>query len=193
MNGMRRHACVLVTLAAVAAGAGCAGIGGGQTAGPRQHSIDELAGRYRGVALGDPRSAAIHVFGQPVSTKDPASPIGIDFSDGGPISQKNPPGYTRRPDLLRYDGVSVLSTPPAGIHSIVISDPGAATTKGVGIGDALAKARRLYPTLHCAKARTTSDGEPAPAYCAGRLARDRYIWFGNDPIRVIALSPTSMG
>jgi hypothetical protein len=38
-----------------------------------------------------------------------------------------------------------------------------------------------------------SEGEVAPAYCAGRLAKNRYIWFGNDPIRVIALSPTSMG
>lgn len=192
MSSMRRHAGVLVILAAAAL-AGCTSIGGGQSAGPRQHSIDELAGSYRGVALGDPRSVAIDVFGQPVSTKDPASPIGIDFSDGGPISQKNPPGYIRRPDLLRYDDVSVLSTPPDGIHSIVVSDPRAATRKGVGIGDALAEAKRLYPTLHCAKARTMSEGEPAPAYCAGRLAKGRYIWFGNDPIRVIALSPTSMG
>jgi hypothetical protein len=32
-----------------------------------------------------------------------------------------------------------------------------------------------------------------PPHCSGRLAEDRYIWFGNDPIRVIALSPTSMG
>jgi hypothetical protein len=26
----------------------------------------------------------------------------------------------------------------------------------------------------------------------GKAASDRYIWFGNDPIRVIALSPTPM-
>lgn len=38
-----------------------------------------------------------------------------------------------------------------------------------------------------------SEGQLAPAYCAGRLAKHRYIWFGNDPIRVIALAPTSMG
>jgi hypothetical protein len=57
----------------------------------------------------------------------------------------------------------------------------------------LARAKRVYPTLHCHKAHTVSKGEPAPAYCAGRLTRNRYIWFGNGPIRVIALSPTSMG
>jgi hypothetical protein len=100
----------------------------------------------------------------------------------------------RKPEFSDYDGVTFLSTPTAaGIHGIVISDPRAETKKGVGIGDALSEARRRYPTLHCAKARVMSEGETAPAYCAGRLTKDRYIWFGNDPIRVIALSPTSMG
>jgi hypothetical protein len=188
---MRRSLCVSVILATVAAGVACDWVGGRESTGARQRSIDELAGSYRGVALGDPRTAAIHTFGQPLGTGDPAHP---SFADGWPISLKNPPGYIEKPDLLDYDGVSFLSTPtPAGIHSIVISDPRAATRKGVGIGDALARARRLYPTLHCAEARTMSEGETAPAYCAGRLANDRYIWFGNDPIRVIALSPTSMG
>jgi hypothetical protein len=188
---MRRHLLVWVILAAVAAGAGCDWLGGEEPAGPRQRSIDELAGSYKHVALGDPRNAAIHAFGQPAGTGNPAHPSN---ADGWPISLKNPPGYLEKPDFENYDGVTFLSTPtPAGIHSIVISDPRAATTKGVGIGDALAKARHLYPTLHCAKARTMSEGDVAPAYCAGRLAKNRYIWFGNDPIRVIALSPTSMG
>jgi hypothetical protein len=63
----------------------------------------------------------------------------------------------------------------------------------VGIGDALAGAKRRYPALHCHRARSMGDEGAAPPYCAGRLATNRYIWFGNDPIRVIALSPTSMG
>jgi hypothetical protein len=129
---MRRSLCVSVILATVAAGVACDGVGGRESTGARQRSIDELAGSYRGVALGDPRTAAIHTFGQPLGTGDPAHP---SFADGWPISLKNPPGYIEKPDLL----------------------------------------------------------ETAPAYCAGGLANDRYIWFGNDPIRVIALSPTSMG
>ena len=89
--------------------------------------------------------------------------------------------------------MSFLSTPtPAGIHSIVIDDPRAATQKGVGIGDPLSAAKRAYPSVRCYKARDTFES-PSPAYCAGRLAPHRYIWFGNDPIRIIALSPTSMG
>jgi hypothetical protein len=188
---MRVPALLPAILAAIAAGGGCQLTGAGTSAGSRQHSIDELAGSYKGVALGDPRTEAIRVFGRPSSTGNPRHPSN---AEGWPISQKNPPGYIQKPDFSNYDGVSFLSTPtPAGIHGIVISDPRAATKRGVGIGDALAKAKRRYPTLHCAHARAMSEGELAPAYCAGRLAKDRYIWFGNDPIRVIALSPTSMG
>lgn len=191
MSGVSCHLRVSAILAAVAIAAGCAGIGDGASAGLRQRSIDELAGSYKGVALGDPRSAASHAFGGAAGSGNPGRPSN---ADGWPISLKNPPGYLERPDLANYDGVTFLSTPtPAGIHGIVISDPRAATSKGVGIGDALSKARQAYPTLHCAGARTMSEGETAPAYCAGRLAKGRYIWFGNDPIRVIALSGTSMG
>jgi hypothetical protein len=166
-------------------------MGGEEPAGPRQSSIDELAGSYKHVALGDPRSAAIRAFGQPAGTGNPGHPTN---ADGWPISLKNPPGYLEKPDFENYDGVTFLSTPtPAGIHAIVVSDPRAATGRGVGIGDALARARSVYPALHCHTARTMSEGEEAPAFCAGRLTTNRYIWFGNDPIRVIALSPTSMG
>jgi hypothetical protein len=183
-----------VTVLMLALGAGCAGYGHGSTAtGPRQRSIDELAGSYKGVALGDPRSAAIRVFGKPAETTGSSTPLGSGFTDGGPLIQRNPPGYDEKPDELRYENVAFLSTPtPAGIHSIVIDDPRAATQKGVGIGDPLAAARKAYPTLRCQKGHDLGESY-MPAHCSGKLADGRYIWFGNDPIRVIALSPTSMG
>jgi hypothetical protein len=144
------------------------------------------------VALGDPKTEAIRVLGQPVESSGPAAPIGPEFSDGGPYSQKNPPRYQQEPDLLRYDGVSFLSTPtPAGIHSIVIDDPRAATQKGVGIGDPLSDTRRAYPRLRCEEGHSLGESYE-PAHCTGRLAAHVYIWFGNDPIRVIALSPFPM-
>jgi hypothetical protein len=176
-------------------GAGCGWISHGGTAtGPKQRSIDELAGGYKGVALGDPRSAAIRVFGKPAETTGPSTPLGSDFYDGGPLSQKNPPGYDKKPDLLRYENVAFLSTPtPSGIHSIVIDDPRAATQKGVGIGDPLEAAKNVYPSIRCQPERDRGEYAPDPAHCSGKLADGRYIWFGNDPIRIIALSPTSMG
>jgi len=177
-------------------GAGCAWMshGGGSSTGPRQRSIDELAGSYKGVALGHPKSAAIRAFGKPAETSGPSTPLGSDFYDGGPLIQRNPPGYDDKPDLLRYENVAFLSTPtPSGIHSIVIDDPRAATQKGVGIGDPLAAAGKAYPSLRCQPERDRGEYAPDPAHCSGKLADARYIWFGNDPIRIIALSPTSMG
>jgi hypothetical protein len=137
---MRSQIVRLTLVLVVAAGAGCRGMGddAGGTA-PRQRSIDELAGSYRGVALGDSGSAAVRAFGTPVSTTSPAYPIGVRFSDRGPLLQRNPAGYDTRPGLLRYEDVAILSTPtPAGIHSIVVDDPRPATQKGVGIADPLA-------------------------------------------------------
>ena len=97
---MGRSLCVSVILATVAAGVACDRVGGGDPTGPRQRSIDELAGSYKGVALGDPRSEAIGVFGRPSSTRDPAHPSN---ADGWPISQKNPPGYITNPEFSDYD------------------------------------------------------------------------------------------
>lgn len=192
MSRVSRLLQIAVTAVAVVAGAGCGWIGSGGPTGPRQRSIDELAGSYKGVALGDPKAAAIGVFGQPVSTTGPSVPIGSDWTDGGPLFQRNPPGYDKKPAMLRYDGVAFLSTPtPAGIHSIVIDDPRAATQKGVGIGDPLADAKRTYPSLRCEKGHPLGESYSA-AHCSGRLAHDRYIWFGNDPIEIIALSPRPM-
>jgi len=96
---------------------------------------------------------------------------------------------SRRDDMR----VAFLSTPTRyGVHSIVIDDPQAATQAGVGIGDPLAKAKKAYPTLRCTEEQDGGEYSPDPAKCTGKLADGRFIWFGNDPIRMIALSPTPM-
>jgi hypothetical protein len=134
------------------------------------------------------------VFGKPAETTGPSTPLGTDFHRRRPLIQRDPPGYDEKPDELRCENVAFLSTPtPSGIHSIVIDDPRAATQKGVGIGDPLDAAKQAYPSLRCRPEHDVSDYAPDPAHCWGKLADCRYIWFGNDPIRVIALSPTSMG
>ena len=75
----------------------------------------------------------------------------------------------------------------------MIADPTAATQKGVGIGDPLADAKAAYPGLECRPGQANDEHAPDPPHCTGKLADHRYIWFGNDPIRIIALSPTPMG
>jgi len=114
-----------------------------------------------------------------VSPTGPSAPIGSDYDDGGPLSQRNPPGYTKRPDMLRYENVAFLSTPtPSGMHSIVIDDPRAATQKAVGIGDPLAAVRKAYPGIRCQPHHDRGEYAPDPAHCSGRLTPERYIWFG---------------
>jgi hypothetical protein len=173
---------------------GCQLLGGGD--GPQVRSINELDGSYRGVALGDPPQAALQALGKPderESSTTPAMPIGSIFSDGGPLSQPNPPGYDLKPSLLRYQDVAFVYTPTQyGIHSIVIDDPHAATQKGVGIGDPLSHAPAAYPNLRCNEEQDAGDYGSFPAYCSGRLAANRYIWFGGDPIRVIAIGRAPM-
>lgn len=168
---------------------------GGRSGHGHIRRVDERAGSYRGVALGDSAAEAINVLGSPVereSPDTPATPIGSDFSTGTPLIQRNPPGYRTKPHLLRYQDVALLYAPTvAGIYNIVIDDPNAVTSKMVHVGDPMARAREAYPSLRCAKAKVSGEGSH-PAWCTGKVAARRYLWFGGDPIRVIALGETPM-
>ena len=159
---------------------------------PTVRSIDEVAGTYRGVGLGDAASAAIHRFGEPQEIDGPATPVGVDWEDGGPLFLRNPDGYIDPPNQLRYRDVALLAT-PRGIHAVIVADPAAATARGVAIGDPLDDAARAYPSLRCSRESDAGEHGTDPPRCHGRIAPNRYIWFGNDPIQVIALSPTPMG
>ena len=169
--------------------------GGGDDGPGAPHRVDELAGTYRGVGFGDPASDAVEALGSPAERdgpKTPAAPIGSGFSTGGPLIQRNPPGYVRKPRLLRYEGASFLYFPSVGIFSVVVDDPAAVTTRGVHVGDPLRRARQAYPEVACVKAQTSGEAQH-PEWCTGEVAPHRYVWFGGDPIRVIALGKTRMG
>lgn len=179
-------ACIVVALS------GCGDGDGGP--GP-PHRIDEQAGTYRGVGFGDPASDAERALGPPAERegpKTPAAPIGSDFSTGVPLIQRNPPGYVKKPRLLRYEGVSFSYFPSVGIFSVVVDDPAAVTRRGVHVGDPLRRAREAYPELACVRAQTSGEAQH-PGWCTGEVAPHRYVWFGGDPIRVIALGKTRMG
>ena len=49
-----------------------------------------------------------------------------------------------------------------------------------------------YPDLHCGTANEGTEYITFP-YCGGRIAPQRYVWFGEDPIRSISLSVTPLG
>jgi hypothetical protein len=74
-------------------------------------------------------------------------------------------------------------------------DDAAGTYRGVGIGstademkrvfgpigDPLDRAAQAYPGLECGEQNEGTENRPYPA-CTGRVAPERYIWFGGDPI-----------
>lgn len=69
---------------------------------------------------------------------------------------------------------------------IDVAEPGAATERGVGIGDALETVRRAYPEVECS---VLNEGEVREFdACAGQILAQRYLWFGGDPATAIAIA-----
>jgi hypothetical protein len=149
-----------------------------------------VAAGYRGVALGSARSRVIAALGSPppVSPASSIAPLGDDFDHiGGPPFIATP-GSSH--ETLRYPDTSVLVS-DGRVYALMITDPEAETTEGVGIGDNLGLAEERYPDIECGIARA-GEYRTFP-YCGGRLRRGRWLWFGQDPIRSIVLTTSELG
>jgi hypothetical protein len=155
-------------------------------------AIDLEGGSFRGVTVGDREREVRRALGEPkqVASGGPITPAGDDFVDiGGPTLVQSP----GRPLVLRYNGVAVLLSEDE-VFGIVITDGDARTGRGVEIGDDLSLARRTYD-LRCGEAtagEAVFGRSPTYSFCVGRLASDRWIWFGRDPIRSIVVTTTRM-
>jgi hypothetical protein len=87
------------------------------------------------------------------------------------------------PDAARPSGAPGDKGLIAGFE---ITSPGAKTLRGVELGDDLDEAARAYPALEC---RTADRGEYGKTdYCTGRIAPNRYLYFGGDPITALSVS-----
>ena len=151
--------------------------------------VQEERGSLQGVALNDVRARVVQELG-PASSEDPSSiaPLGEDFDAiGGPPFIATP-GSSH--ETLRYPSASVLLS-DGRAYGIVVTDDGAETAEGVGVGDNLALAEERYPTLDCGLARL-GEYRTFP-YCGGRVGPRRWLWFGQDPIRSIVLTSTELG
>jgi hypothetical protein len=157
-------------------------------------SIDEAAGTYRGVGIGDSGRAVRSVFGpqRPMGEGEPATPLEapddelygpavITFGDYDPFGP-----------ILRYPDVVFMFKGRRGVGAFILIERGAQTGRGVAVGDGLDEARRAYPELRCGVVHEGTEYVPYPA-CTGRVAASRYVWFGGDPIRSIALSTHRFG
>lgn len=89
---------------------------------------------------------------------------------------------------LRYDGVAFL-VGARGVYAILVTER-ARTLRGVAIGNELAWARRRYK-VGCGEGvageRIGGGVETYPT-CRGTIDERIRIWFGEDPIRSLAIA-----
>ena len=178
---------------------GCSVGGCGSSGGINKRDIrpvDERRGAFRGVRFGDTRFEMTAALGE--RRRRGAPKYDVD-RDGGPLSWR-PPGGTRQESEFEYPGVVVglaygrrpgpgENPPrPGSVYAFIITDPRAETTRGVRVGDPLAKARRRYPGLRCTEGNGGANSEyPQFPTCVGRVAPNRYLGFSQNPIKTITL------
>ena len=157
--------------------------------------IDELRGTYRGVGIGsEPRSIA-RVFGEErlSGPNEGIAPRGDEFVEiGGPASFASP--CRAASPTLRYEHVSFAFC-NGRVYFVLVAVDGARTRRGVSIGDSLDEVRRAYPSARCGEApagESLFGGQEWYPYCAVRTADERWVWFGRDPIKSIALARVRM-
>jgi len=155
--------------------------------------VDEQ-GRYRGISIGDRRSAVIARHGRSLRSprNDDSGPIGSD-EDGTPGNWRppGPDGGRVTPGDVAYRESAYLveqrrRDPRA--YGFIVTDPRAQTLKGVGVGDTLAFAVKRYPQMRCDVVGPANEAvRPQFPACRARVAPRRYLGFGQNPIRSITL------
>ena len=173
--------------------------------------INERQGTVGGVGIGDGFDRLATMFGQPRDTTDDEArrglPLRTDYDRiGGPGYEDAPRRCTRRPapgppsprkqglTSISYHGVA-FDLCDGRVFYFIATAERSRTVHGVAIGQRLRTAKRMYPQLHCAWAPGDRTDPPRPLYryCSGRVFQHRYVWFGNDPIRSIAVSSANLG
>jgi hypothetical protein len=168
---------VVASIALAVALGGCGGDASDST-------LDLNAGTYGGVGLGSAAADIRARFGGGESAPNgPAAPLGSEFSEiGGAISIPLPHGgRVEDRDILRYDDVAFLLADDR-VFALVV-------TAGAEIGHSLREVSRGR-SLRCGVTSGGGEYREYP-YCVGRVA-DHFVWYGEDPVRSITLSETSL-
>jgi hypothetical protein len=189
---MRRSVTILVAAVLATSAAACGDDDRAARSPPTV--VDERAGTVDGVGLGDGRDAIRRALGPGTEGRMiPTVPREIEFEKLGLPWTLDPVPGVRRTEVLtiRRNGVSLLVAPRVGAYAVFVWRPGARTTEGIAVGDALDAARTRYDDLRCAARNRDSEYASYP-YCTGRVG-DNYLWFGQDPIRSISVASTPLG
>jgi hypothetical protein len=161
---------------------------------PRALAKIDDRGLYRGVGIGDTQMRVMRRLGR-VSPGYELAPSGEHwYQFGGPPSIAAPrrcPRRFRRP-FLRYHRVVYMFSCDRRIYAVLVTQPGARTSRGVRIGDSLRAARKIYRGLKCGEGVFGELPSTRYPYCAGKIGRRRFISFGPDPIRSITIASTPL-
>jgi hypothetical protein len=163
----------------------------------RFDTVDEIAGTYGGVGIGDTPAEMKARLGdnEALGENDEFRPTGArDFTEtpwfvpaGGGYAYEDVL-YWLRPTDRGTDGRPASDGVVWGLE---LTSPGVETSRGVAIGDDLDAAGDAYPGLKCA---TSDRGEYGRSdYCYGRIAADRFLYFGGDPISSISVTQGPVG
>jgi len=176
-------------------GLGVAACGGSRDHAPRL--IDDRTGAYDGVPLGSGRAGVVRILGNPEREGPDEAGLPTDAETAGetgptaipmPAEPRGRNTYT----ALRYPQ-SVFFVDRTHVVATLVTDRGARTTRGVRIGDPLAKVRTAYRDRRkwCGKVEP-GEGSSFVA-CTVRLGPHLHAWFGEDPIESITVASVPFG
>jgi hypothetical protein len=152
----------------------------------RVQMIDDVAGTYRGVRLGDTPADLERALGpaDPAGEYEPITPLATGFDTLGPPHIPYPGGPC--PEVhYRFERASFGFNCGTLLWFETVEE-GSATSRGVAVGDPLESVEDAYPEARCGTAGSEEYGE-FPA-CVAKVAAERHIWFGGDPITTITLA-----
>jgi hypothetical protein len=184
-----------LVLVAVAVTSACSQSAANELPVASYEQIDEVGGTYGGVGIGDARDDVWRVFGQqpPLGREESFQPTGASDDFYGPNYIPARAGYAYEDVLFWFPLEDIhlgLGSPLRGrqdeVAGFQVTARGAHTLRGIEAGDTLDEARAAYAELTCGEA-PAGDIATYP-YCSGRVAEDRHIWFGGDPIANISVS-----
>ncbi len=163
---------------------------------PTFSNLDEMRGTIDGVGLDDPETTVFERFGSverdgrysaPVEPRNAGRPV------YGPGTVDGPRRGGQGGALLRYSDGVFASDARRRVYYMLFTSRGLKTSRGVGIGNRLAKVKSVYGDIARCGRRNVDSGYTAYEFCRVRLSATRWLWFGGDPVRSVALSTVAMG
>ena len=155
--------------------------------------LDERAGAFRGVTLGDAPREVERRRGAPQRppTSREATPTEAADDVRATFGGTQPPTSRATLRVFNYSDATYLSTREDGVYAVLVTADGARTRAGIAIGDPLDEVRRRYRAFQCGVKNASSEYVDVP-YCAGRVAPGRHLWFGGDPVKSVTLATEPM-